>query len=149
MSPSMSTYFGYSNGPLLYLITGYPTRSARKKPDPTRLIRGLGSSQIFLTQQKKGCAWAEFFDPKPDPTRILYTKNQVWPDPTWILYTKNQVWPDPTRPCDGSGSGQKIEPDGRVGPGTGWRKKCRVFFDPIRPDKWSGLPFLPLIPDVF
>ena len=99
----------------VFLIMGYPTR-----PDPINAW-----VEYFLPDKKTGQTWAEFFDPKPDPTR---------PDPNFVHKKSGltRSYPNPTRPCDGSASNQKIQPDGWVGLGTDQRKKCQIFFDLIR-----------------
>ena len=96
-----------------------PDRIRPKKPNLINAWAALGLK--LLTRHKKtGRVQAELFDPKPDPTRILYTKNQVWPNP------------NPTRPDT---SGQIIQP-GLARSGS--KKKVPFFLpDPINDQVYS------------
>ena len=86
-----------------------------------------GLEPKFSTQQKEG--WLFWSETQPNPNFIGF---------------------DPTLPNHLLGQAQAKKLSLMVGSGRVRAEEKSVgFFDPIRPDKWSGLPFLPLIPDVF
>jgi len=146
MSPSMSTYFGYSNGPLLYLITGYPTRSARKNPDPTQpdpINAWVGLRPNFFDTTKKGLRLGRIFWPetRPNPNFIHQKSGLTWPNLNFIHKKSGLTRSDPTmwrvglRPKNGAWwSGQA---------GYGLKKKVSGFLTRSDPINDQVYPFYP------
>ena len=97
----------------------------KKKPNPTRLMRGPGSGQIFWPDKKMGQAQVEFF------------LSETWPNsirPKFYIQ-KNWVWPNLTRPDHVTGRARAKKFSPMVGSGRVWaEKKCRIFLTQPEPD---------------
>ena len=97
-----------------------------------------GSDQNFQPDKKNWSATSRFFSPE---IQLNLTQPK--------FYTQ-KIRFDPIRPDHVTGQAQAKKLSLMVGSGRVRAEEKSVgFFDPIRPDKWSGLSFLPLIPDVF